>query len=124
MARDPEGVGRALPAATHDACKRTTAGGARPTMRFLLSSFVLVVSSAAAFAAEPATAPALDPALEAKLADIDARAAKIEDFSGKFDQQKFTALLRKPLLSNGTVRKVGSVIRWDTEKPEPSVLFS
>ena len=72
----------------------------------------------------PATQPAADPALDAKLADIDARAAKIQDFTARFEQQKFTALLRKPLLSSGTIRTVGPYVRWDTEKPESTVLYS
>jgi outer membrane lipoprotein carrier protein len=92
-------------------------------IRLLFTILVCLLTPSVILAA-PETTPAADPALEAKLADIDARAAKIEDFSGRFEQQKFTALLRKPLISNGTIRKVGPLIRWDTEKPEPSVLFS
>lgn len=68
-------------------------------------------------------APALDPATEAKLVDIDARAGKIRDYAARFEQRKYTALLRKPLVSGGRVRSVGTVVRWDTETPEPSVLL-
>src|SRR5688572_19689777 len=91
----------------------------------LLVLLTLLSSSLTASAAPaPASQPAGDPALEAKLADIDARGAKIQDFTARFEQQKFTALLRKPLLSSGTIRTVGQFVRWDTEKPEPTVLYS
>jgi outer membrane lipoprotein-sorting protein len=71
----------------------------------------------------PSTAPALDAETEAKLVDIDARAGRIRDYAARFEQRKYTALLRKPLVSGGRVRSVGSTVRWDTETPEPSVLF-
>ncbi len=72
-----------------------------------------------------ADAPAkTDPAFEAKLADIDARAGRIQDYTARFEQQKYTALLRKPLVSSGVVKVLGPVVRWDTEKPEPAVLHT
>lgn len=80
---------------------------------------------AAAPAPSPSSAPAaLDAATEAKLVDVDARAGKIKDFTARFEQRKFTALLRKPLVSTGVVRSAGKTVRWDTEKPDPSVLYS
>ena len=54
---------------------------------------------------------------------IDARASKIATLSADFEQKKFTALLRKPLISNGHVRVKGAAMRWDTEKPEPTVML-
>jgi outer membrane lipoprotein-sorting protein len=81
-----------------------------------------ILCLAAAPATKPATAPA-DAALWAKLNEIDSRAGQIKSLSAHFEQQKFTALLRKPLVSSGKIRINGPVIRWDTEKPEPSVLF-
>jgi outer membrane lipoprotein-sorting protein len=83
-----------------------------------LAMLLLVASLSAA----PATQPT-DPALWAKLTEIDSRAGKIKSLSANFEQQKFTALLRKPLESSGTVRINGSVMRWDTKQPEPSVLW-
>ena len=61
--------------------------------------------------------------LWAKLTEIDARAAKVRSLSADFEQQKFTALLRKPLISSGRVRVRGQVMRWDTIKPQASVLY-
>ena len=95
----------------------------------LLSVLGLLPALRVAHSARPATAPtstavATDPALEAKLADIDTRADKIQDFTANFEQKKYTALLRKPLLSGGVVRVQGAIVRWDTARPEPQVLFS
>jgi outer membrane lipoprotein-sorting protein len=71
-------------------------------------------------------APALaaDPAFEAKLQAIDAQAAKVQDFSASFEQRKHTALLRKPLVSTGTMKVLGGTMRWDTAAPEPSVMHA
>jgi outer membrane lipoprotein-sorting protein len=65
-----------------------------------------------------------DAALMKRLESIDARGAGMTDLSAKFTQEKFTALLKKPLVSSGTVKVKGGKVRWDTEKPEPGVLFS
>ena len=67
---------------------------------------------------------AADPKLEALLKDVDRRAAATADLSGRFAQEKHTALLRKPLVSSGRIRMKGNVVRWDTEEPEPAVLHS
>ena len=76
----------------------------------------------AAPATRPTTGPA-DAALWAKLTEIDSRAGRIQSLSADFEQQKFTALLRKPLVSTGHVRVKGSTMRWDMLEPAPGVLF-
>jgi outer membrane lipoprotein-sorting protein len=74
-------------------------------------------------AADPTTQPApLDPALSARLTEIDAKAGKIQSIVADFRQEKFTALLTKPLISTGTIRVRGAEMRWDTLKPDRSVL--
>jgi outer membrane lipoprotein carrier protein len=65
-----------------------------------------------------------DAALAAQLDDIDRRAGRAKDLSGRFTQEKHTALLKKPLVSSGRIRMKGAVVRWDTESPEPTVLYS
>jgi outer membrane lipoprotein-sorting protein len=65
-----------------------------------------------------------DLQLETQLKDIDARAAKVKDFTADFRQEKFTSLLKRPLISTGVVRVSGPVIRWDTKEPRPAVLYS
>ena len=93
-------------------------------------ALVLLLVFGAAVAAPPAAEeprkdpPTKDPELARQLDAIDARAAKIKDFTARFRQEKFTALLKKPLVSTGRVRVATAAVRWDTEKPEPAVLFS
>jgi len=71
----------------------------------------------------PTSRPAnIDPAAWQRMLDIDARAGKIEDLTADFEQQKFTAMLKKPLVSAGIVAVRGSSMLWDTRKPEPSML--
>lgn len=71
---------------------------------------------------QPSTAP-VDRALWAKLNEIDARAVKVQSLSANFEQQKFTALLTRPLVSSGQIRIRGPQMRWDTEKPERSIFL-
>jgi len=72
--------------------------------------------------AESRPAAAIDPALAAQLESIDRRAAAIRDVTASFEERKFTALLKKPLVSSGTLRSVGSRARWDTKSPHPSAM--
>jgi outer membrane lipoprotein-sorting protein len=85
------------------------------------STFILVCVLALA---APGPVRAQDPKLAALLDDIDLRAGKIPDLAGRFRQEKHTALLKKPLVSSGRIRMKGAVVRWDTETPEPAVLYS
>lgn len=71
-----------------------------------------------------AGAPGNEADLRTLLEDIDRRAAQVADLQGRFRQEKYTSLLKKPLVSSGRVRMKDSVVRWDTEEPEPAVLFS
>jgi len=77
-------------------------------------------------AASPGKAPAgVDPQLWAQMVAIDARASRITSMVAHFQQEKFTALMRKPIVSSGTIRIKGSMMRWDTTEPYPStMLFS
>jgi outer membrane lipoprotein-sorting protein len=98
-------------------------------VRWVLVFLVVVagLASAARSTAAEATAAEVsseDSALRARLDDIDRRAGEVRDLTARFEQQKFTALLKKPLVSSGRVRMKGSVVRWDTEVPEPAVLHS
>lgn len=89
--------------------------GVRPA----LLAALLITTCLAAGPANPTT----KPSLWEKLTEIDQRAGQIKSLSAHFDQQKFTALLRKPLESTGQIRIKGPVVRWDTNQPEPSVLL-
>lgn len=57
-----------------------------------------------------------------RLLAADAAAAQLQGFSAHFTQEKHTALLRRPLVSSGTVAALGGVVLWRTEEPAPSLL--
>jgi outer membrane lipoprotein-sorting protein len=83
----------------------------------LLLALVLLVDA-------PASRPAnLDAATWQRMLEIDGRAGGIKDLSADFEQQKFTAMLKRPLVSSGRVYVRGSTMRWDTRKPEPNELL-
>ena len=85
--------------------------------------WIAILVAATGLGAAPPS-PSASGDLAAQLDDIDRRASQIQDLAARFEQQKFTALLKKPLVSSGRVRMKGSVVRWDTEVPEPAVLYS
>jgi outer membrane lipoprotein-sorting protein len=67
----------------------------------------------------PATQPA-DPVLTAELKAVDAKSAAVTSFTAAFEQKKFTPMLKKPLVSIGTVASAGGVSLWKTAKPQPT----
>jgi outer membrane lipoprotein-sorting protein len=74
-------------------------------------------------AAQPQSKPtAPDSELTARLEAIDAKAALVKDLTADFEQKKHTSLLKEPMGSSGRVRLRGSVVRWDTAAPRPSVI--
>ena len=71
----------------------------------------------------PTTPPkGMDAALWARMTAIDAKADKILDLSADFEQRKFTPLLKKPMVSSGTVKAKGYAMLWDTKSPEPTLM--
>jgi outer membrane lipoprotein-sorting protein len=62
------------------------------------------------------------PELWKRLQELDAQTATIKDLTADFEQQKFTPLLKKPMVSTGTIKVRGSAMRWDTLKPSPTVM--
>ncbi|HEV7299523.1 MAG TPA: outer membrane lipoprotein carrier protein LolA [Tepidisphaeraceae bacterium] len=66
----------------------------------------------------PATAPA--SAFDAELDAIDRKALAHQDLTADFVQEKHSPLLRKPLVSRGTVMAKGPLTLWVTAEPEPS----
>ncbi|MFN0132586.1 MAG: LolA family protein [Phycisphaerales bacterium] len=74
-------------------------------------------------ATEPvASAPPLDPTLRARLEDIDRRAQDHADLRAEFEQRKHTPLLRRPIVSSGTVKARKGVALWETTKPRPTTM--
>jgi outer membrane lipoprotein-sorting protein len=92
--------------------------------RLILLLLIPLMSHIARGAAtEPTTAPAGTVAgLWQRMVEINHRAAGIVNLSADFEQQKFTAMLKHPLISRGTIRVSGSAMRWDTTSPEPTIM--
>jgi len=72
--------------------------------------------------APPATAAqgALDAGLSAEWEALAQKLDGIRDLTTDFEEQKFSSLLKKPLVSKGKMRVVGARSRWDTTSPKPS----
>lgn len=64
----------------------------------------------------------VDAALWARMVAVDTKAGKIIDLTADFEQQKFTQLLKKPMISTGTVHAKGTAMLWDTRTPEPTMM--
>ncbi len=64
----------------------------------------------------------IEPQLLGELVALDQRIGAIQSLRARFVQSKFTPLLRKPLVSSGMVRVKGQLMRWDTDRPEQSVI--
>ena len=60
----------------------------------------------------------LDDATLKRLDACDAKVATIKDLTATFEQKKFSPLLKKPLVSRGTLRVRGDTMLWLTETPE------
>lgn len=93
-------------------------------MRIAVWIFAAVMIASIAQADSPPTSQpaATNPTLWARLVKIDQIGAKANDLTADFEQQKFTPLLRKPLISTGTIRVKGTAMVWDTAKPEPTAM--
>ena len=86
---------------------------------------VLLMSLAVMGGPTAATLPAAPPQgvtgeLWARLTALDAKAAAIDDLTANFQQQKFTPLLKKPMVSSGTVLVKGQAMLWKTTDPQPT----
>jgi outer membrane lipoprotein-sorting protein len=95
-------------------------------------SWWLAVTAACLLAAEqqPSTPTDANPAataqpsrFETRLAALDKRIAKVEGLVANFEQKRSTPLLKKPIVSRGTVKAKGGRLRWDTLEPEPSTML-
>ncbi len=69
----------------------------------------------------PATRP-VDPQLLAEMRQVDAAAGRASAVTAGFRQEKFTPLMRRPLVSTGRVVARGPVALWTTAAPRPSTM--
>ena len=92
--------------------------------RLFLALFFIVIGfhiRASAIDTLPTTAPSgIDPRLWDRMKATDAKADQVKDLSADFEQLKYTALLKKPLKSTGTVHARGNVMLWDTHGSQPT----
>jgi outer membrane lipoprotein-sorting protein len=87
----------------------------------VLLAGMMVTAAAAVFAADDAPA-GVDEKLWKLMLEVDARGASVRDLTADFTQEKHTPLLKKPLVSTGTIRIKGSAALWHTAHPEPTVM--
>lgn len=59
----------------------------------------------------------------ARLEAVDAAMSTVADLRADFEQRRHTPLLKKPLVSKGTVLTKGERVRWDTATPRASTLL-
>ncbi len=90
----------------------------------ILAGLLLLASSChGQEASKPAPmTTAEDPVLISRLEVIDKKAAAAADLSADFEQKKFTPMLKQPMVSSGTLQVKGAAARWETLKPEPSIM--
>ncbi|MCO6437615.1 MAG: outer membrane lipoprotein carrier protein LolA [Phycisphaerae bacterium] len=72
----------------------------------------------------PAHADSLADSLDESLSRLNERALAYNDLVADFVEQKYTAMLRKPMVSSGVIRVRGTRSRWDTRSPHESTLFT
>ncbi|MGB7157573.1 MAG: outer membrane lipoprotein carrier protein LolA [Tepidisphaeraceae bacterium] len=98
-------------------------------MRSLIRAFVALAFSLAPALAQPAptpttqASPASQPSgFEQQLETIDRRAGAVQDLTAEFVQEKRSPLLRKPLVSRGSVKAKGALALWETIEPERTIM--
>jgi outer membrane lipoprotein-sorting protein len=89
-------------------------------MSRLTCTFVMMLSFAALGQTSAPTSEPSNDAYDRLLDSIDKRAGAIHSLEADFVQEKRSPLLRKPLISRGTVRAKGALALWKTNEPEPS----
>lgn len=63
-----------------------------------------------------------DGGLMEQLEGLDAKLAEVESLDARFEQRRYTPLLKKPIASAGRVRALAGESRWDTDEPYASVM--
>lgn len=93
--------------------------------RIAIVTVLLAVGTLGARAGDlnPGDKPAgVDQKLWDLMVRIDARGGEIRDLKADFTQEKFTPLLKRPLVSTGQILIKGAASLWTTDRPEPTVM--
>lgn len=90
----------------------------------ILVGVALLHASASGQAAPETSAPRGVNAADgwAELERIAATRPDTADYRARFEQKKFSPLLRDPIVSRGVVQMAGGAARWDTEPPHASTV--
>jgi hypothetical protein len=88
----------------------------------LLLFLAIATIARAADAPAPASQP-VDARLWADMSAVDVIVGRIKDVTADFQQEKFTPLLKKPLISRGQVIGKSDRTLWLTQKPEPTKML-
>jgi hypothetical protein len=89
-----------------------------PIFALALTLSFLSPFARAAEPAGPGDAPAgVDKDFWKQLVEIDARGAEVKDLTANFKRENFTALMKRPLVSTGTIKIRGGAALWDTVEP-------
>lgn len=78
--------------------------------------------SSPAAASQPAT-DASKPTFEQRLTTVDEKMVQVKDLRAQFEQRKKTALLKKPLVSSGSLVCKGESVLWKTTSPRASSML-
>src|SRR5277367_4741999 len=84
----------------------------------ILAAFLLICVSSLR-----AAPPTTEPALWTELTQLDDKVSKIDSVTADFEQRKFTPMLKKPLVSSGSIVAKGSTALWKTAKPSPTSML-
>ncbi|MBC7772603.1 MAG: outer membrane lipoprotein carrier protein LolA [Pyrinomonadaceae bacterium] len=69
---------------------------------------------------QPTDAKVVDAAFDKRLAAVDEKMAAVTDLRADFEQKKKTALLKKPIVSKGSLLCKGETVLWRTTGPRKS----
>lgn len=100
------------------------AGGPHTLTARAVTTLRVAVCSAAILVLVTTSAIGDDKQFNDKLNRLNEQSKKIDDLTANFVESKFTALLKKPLVSKGRVKVMGSRTRWDTTEPRATTLFT
>lgn len=67
--------------------------------------------------------PASAPTFEQRLERLDARLAETADVRAAFEQSKRSAMLKKPMVSKGTILARGHSVLWQTVEPQKMAML-
>lgn len=91
-------------------------------MKYRLCEALILISCIVGIARGDGAPAGVEEKLWNLMLKIDAQGAKISDLKADFTQEKFTPLLKTPLISTGTISIKGSAALWKTVEPSPTIM--